>query len=213
VLHKAAGTIALLTIPLWAAFAVVKDESPRGVALPVLLGIFVISGSIWLLTADRSKQWLGERFRGPRIEIEEAMQRVSGKEGVSQEIRLAVYNGRDSGGKTAIAFDVVPTLELFDGEQRLAELTGRWAPDHAGEEPSTVTFRPTRERHELLVASKQEAAGSALLLGRNGPRPIADGTYRLCVSLRGHHLHKAAYFNFQLRNQGSGGFLELRRED
>jgi len=126
-----------------------------------------------------------------------------------QVLRVTIYNGRDSGGETTTARDVVPHLEAFDVEGKpVAHTRGSWGFNAMGVAPGTITFRPTREDHPLELVAKFPEGEKAWLAGAVEPQ-LARGLYTIRASLRGDGLRKPALFEWRLVNPGKGGALEL----
>jgi hypothetical protein len=123
---------------------------------------------------------------------------------------VRIRNDRESGSDAAVARDVVPELELWDehGKTKLSSHHGGWGEDSRGETPATVTFRPTREAHPLVLARKRFREEYFTLGGQT--RPYGVGTYKLSAVLRGENLQKAARFEWALHNPGKNGELDIR---
>jgi hypothetical protein len=129
-----------------------------------------------------------------------------------QVFGVEIYNEYKSGGEGRTARDVVPQIEAYtvDGD-RVVGQRGVWFPDASGAIPSTVTFRPTREKHAVELCGKFPNGADAWLAGEPDPPSLTPGVYEVRVEFLGDNLRPTTH-RFYVRNPGVGGRLTAAKK-
>jgi hypothetical protein len=200
-----------IALALLARHALTSDDIdarwivPLGIVLVIAIVVAVVTFEPVLKLLSRGPKLVSGDF------VEYTRDAIGGSD--LQVFGVEIYNERESGGEAKTARDVVPSIEAYtlDGQHVTGNL-GVWFPDGSGNIPTTVTFRPTHEKHAVELCGKFPGGSDAWLAGEQDPPSLMPGIYEVRVTLRGDNLRRPARLKFFVRNPGQGGRLTAAKK-